>query len=253
MHGARIAIIDAGKASVVMTSEVFKEKLPGAVISVLQSGKDAIKHFETEQPHLAVVDFDLPDTDGISLILNLRQKFAGPLLLTAYPDPIVEQAVKEDLFAFNDAGTWIAKPVKPPELAKLIERFLIENKRLEKRFPVQIPTTLVGKGAGRGKRAPRSGGKTQNMSFSGVKLAVESVFDMKLGDELSLTLNIPENCETLKKADHSQPNSQEIKLKTKVAWFDSQSKTVGLRFSKLSEHQRKDLGRLLKSSQDLPQ
>ena len=107
-----ILIADACKPSLVMSSEVFKDKIAGATILVASTGKQCLELLLVNKPDMCVVDFDLPDADGVTLITAMRKSYRGPILLTAYPDKIVEQAVHSDLFAFNDAGGWVPKPVK---------------------------------------------------------------------------------------------------------------------------------------------
>ena len=101
---AIILIADSCKPSVVMSSEVFKDKLPGSVVHVAGTGKECLELLVQVKPDMCVVDFDLPDADGVTLITAMRKLYKGPILLTAFPDKIVKDAVDADLFAFNDAG-----------------------------------------------------------------------------------------------------------------------------------------------------
>ena len=130
-----ILIADSCKPSLVMTSEVFKDKILGTVVDVAMSGKDALDYLVTKRPDLCVVDFDLPDVDGPALVEAMRKLYDGPILLTAYPSEIVKQAVEEHLFTSNDASAWISKPVSFDDLSEKIDRFLLSKHRLEKRFP----------------------------------------------------------------------------------------------------------------------
>lgn len=246
MSNFKILIADAGKASVVMTSEVFKDKSPGSVVTVVGTGKECLKYIESNPVDLCVVDFDLPDTDGITLITSMREIFQRPILLTAYPDPLVEKAVQDNLFAFCDAGAWLSKPINVEELAEKIELFLVKNQRLERRFPLMMPTVVVGKGAGRGHRAPKSGGLITNISCGGVMLDIEATMRVKRGDELALTLEVPSHGRSCQGSDVMR----ELKLKTTVAWVEKTGKRLGLKFCRLTELQRKGLDRLLRSKAD---
>src|SRR5690606_33289568 len=106
-----VLIADTIKPSLVMSSEVFKDKIPGAEVIVASTGEEAIRLVEERKPDICLVDFDLPDVDGPALVIALRRVYEGPILMTAYPDQNVEKAVEEHLFAFNDANAWIRKPV----------------------------------------------------------------------------------------------------------------------------------------------
>lgn len=186
-----ILIADAIKPSLVMSSEVFKDKIAGAQILVATTGRQALEILNAEKPDMCVVDFDLPDVDGISLIHAMRKTYRGPILLTAYPDPNVEKAVSEDLFAFNDAGAWLPKPVKFDALSAKIDQFLLDKHRLGRRFDIALDTIIIGKGAGRGKRAPKVAGTITNLSLGGACISLDAPMKMKNGEEMMVALSLP--------------------------------------------------------------
>ena len=251
-----VMIVDSIKPSVVMSSEIFKDKIPGAVVLVAGTGKACLEMLAEHKPDICVVDFDLPDTDGATLIGAMRKVYTGPILLTAFPDSIVEEAVKYELFAFNDASAWIPKPVKFEVLSQKIDQFLVGKRRLGRRFEIasDIETMMVGKGAGRGKRAPKSGGKIVNLSLGGACVELFEQLKLKHGEEFTLTLPLPsaesvkdknkdKNTVTKRKAAES-----EAKIKATIAWVDKKSQLAGLAFGKLSDVQKKRLETLLRSS-----
>lgn len=190
-----IHIIDPSKPSLVMTSEVFKDKIPGAVVSCSACAKDAILYLSTkkdkEAPDLVVVDFDLPDADGVSLVRELRKTYKGPIFLTAFANDVVKHAVAEELFHYNDSCQWISKPVRSDTLDKKIEQFLFNRYRLGRRFDVDFTTLIVGKGAGRGKRAPKFDGKTTNISLGGAGVDLSTPAKLKIGDEIVVSMAVP--------------------------------------------------------------
>ena len=255
-----ILIADSSKSSLVMSSEVFKDKIPGSVVLVAATGKDCLAILQTQKPDMCVVDFDLPDADGVSLITAMRKLYSGPILLTAYPDKIVNEAVSEELFAFNDVSGWIRKPVKFDELSLKIDQFLVEQHRLGRRFDVVYKTQLIGKGAGRGKRSPKVTGKIVNLSLGGVCIAFDGQFKMKGGEEITLSISLPVGHVDSAKAaaktaalktrtrggTTTAPKGAEARLKAKVCWHDDDSMTVGLQFEKMSDVQKRGLEALLK-------
>lgn len=250
-----IHITDAGKASLVMSSEIFKDKVPGSMVLVSTTGKDCIDllihRSGISAPDICVVDFDLPDVDGVTLIREMRKYFRGPILLTAYPDKVVQEAVANDLFAYNDAGAWIAKPIRFEDLEKRIEQFLLDNHRLGKRFPIEMKTQIVGKGAGRGKRSPKVDGKIINLSFGGVCVAMPPTFKLKNGEEMTLSLHLPVETATTqlaatKKTPTTKIKTTESKVKATVAWTKDGGKLAGFQFAKLTDGQKRGLEMLLK-------
>lgn len=267
-----ILIADACKPSLVMSSEIFKDKISGATILVAANGKQTLEILQTSKPDMCVIDFDLPDVDGVTLVAAVRKVYEGPILLTAYPDKIVEQAVNSELFTFNDAGAWIPKPVKFDALSEKIDKFLLEKLRLGKRFDLAIDTLLVGKGAGRGKRAPKVTGKILNISLGGACVELSEPLKMVGGDEMLMSFMVPDDPSSLKMlrsaaaitkkspgkekaGTKTTPTTKptklsgtESKLKATIAWIDKKSGKVGIQFAKLTDIQKKSLEELLRAT-----
>ncbi len=262
----QVLIIDACKPSLVMSSEVFKDKVPGIAVLVAQSGKQCLEVLAEAKPDMCVVDFDLPDTDGVTLIHAMRKVYKGPILLTAFPDQIVEDAVKNDLFHFNDAGAWIPKPVKFDDLSAKIEKFLLEKYRLGKRFEMALETLIIGKGAGRGKRSPKVTGKIINISLGGACIELDQPMKLKGGEELLVAVPFPDpNApKPVKLTPHAKAmaarkkktakdvsadlEKSESKVKCTVAWIDKKFTKAGFKFLKLSDSQKKAVEALLRES-----
>jgi DNA-binding response OmpR family regulator len=193
-----IHIIDSSKASLVMSSEAFKDKIPGTVVTYSYTAKEGLafvldKMGEGRQgaPEALVVDFDLPDADGVSLIKELRKFYKGPIFMTAYPDKIVDYAVREELFHYHDACCWIPKPVRYDVLEQRIEQFLVNRHRLGKRFDVAFPSLMVGKGEGRGKRAPKFEGQLVNISMGGLGMVFQGAAKLKRDEEFLVSMGVP--------------------------------------------------------------
>lgn len=231
-----VLIADACKPSLVMTSEVFKDKIAGTIVDVVMTGKDAMDYLGRNQPDLCVVDFDLPDVDGPSLIEAIRKVYTGPILMTAYPDKLVEKAVSDHLFTFNDASEWLSKPINCEELSKKIDRFLVDGFRLGRRFESNMETQIIAKAAGRGKRAPKVQGHIVNLSLGGARIKLQGTLKMKKAQELTLTIQLPANEVNVKATN----GAGETKIKAKVAWINGRGE-VGLQFARLTDLQRRGL------------
>jgi CheY-like chemotaxis protein len=238
-----VLIADSCKPSLVMTSEVFKDKIMGTVVDVAATGKEALDYLIARRPDLCVVDFDLPDVDGPALVEAMRRVYDGPILMTAYPSDIVKQAVVENLFAYQDASAWIPKPINFDDLSEKIDRFLVSKHRLERRFNASFMTQLVGKAAGRGKRAPKVDGKVLNISLGGACVKLQGPLKVKKSQELTMSIELPAQDEEGKSATARKKKTlaaSESKIKAKVAWINSKGE-VGLQFGKLTDVQRKQL------------
>lgn len=234
-----VLIADASKPSLVMTSEVFKDKILGATVEVTENGKDTIAYLQEKSPDMCVVDFDLPDTDGPALYETIRKIYSGPVLITAYPDSFVEEAINSNLFAFNDACSWVRKPVRFDDLSEKIDRFLLGKHRVSKRYDAEVSTQLISKASGRGKRAPKVEGRVIDMSFGGARIRCGSAMKVAPLQELTLSLAIPED---LSKKDHLTMTGRnpETKIKATVAW-QKEGGEIGVQFSRLTDVQKKNL------------
>ena len=238
-----------------MTSEIFKDRVSGTTIFIAQSGREALEFLEKEKPDMCVVDFDLPDSDGITLIGLMRKVYSGPILLTAYPDPTVKKAVEQNLFTQNDAGAYVRKPIKFADLSEKIEEFLLEKRRIGKRFDLgdEMDTMIIGKGAGRGKRAPKVTGQIVNVSLGGVCVEVEELIKLSKDEEMTVLMSLPSAAEIKARAKSTggakKPSKQaETKIKCKVAWIDKKNLQVGLMFNRLTDVQKKGVEALLRAN-----
>ncbi len=243
-----VLIIDTGKASLVMSSEIFKDKIPG--VKVLTAGTAALglEIAKREKPDLCMVDFDLPDADGVSLIMAMRKFFKNPILLTAYPDPMVEKAVAEHLFAYNDSGGWIPKPVRAEALSQKIDHFLVDGKRVGKRFEVSpLDTMMIAKAAGRGKRAPKFIGVLKTLSLGGACVVSDEAKKLKRNQEVMISIAMPSNARKPKDPNKKPSRTTEKKFKASIAWISKDQ--VGLQFARLTEVQKQGLEDFLRAWQ----
>ena len=261
-----ILIADAYKSSLVMTSEVFKDKILGATIFIAKTGKDCLALVEQQKFDMIVVDFDLPDADGINLTKALRKVYSGPILLTAFPDPLIQKAIENELFPYRDVSEWIKKPVSADVLCEKIDRYLLDGERVRKRYQTSLDAMLIGKGAGRGKRAPKVKGNVINLSIGGALLKLDNQLKMKIGEEVSLNLSLQLGSGPDRKVDVTKKdtvakdqNSGEsasvnkglTKIKAKIAWANKSKKEAGIYFENLTENHRKVLENLLKTSEEI--
>ena len=275
-----VLIADVFKSSLVMTSEVFKDRLQGAAVYIAGTGEQTLKIVEEQPMDMIVIDFDLPDVDGVTLTKLLRRTFSGPILITAYPDNIVSEVIPRELFTYSDASAWLAKPIKHQKLVEMIDHFLVKKRRFRRRYSTVIDALIVGKGAGRGKRAPKVRGKIVNMSIGGALLNLEHGLKFKTGEDISLTMFYPASSQdgsslTLKSVPNNKtPRSLTIenstavspittqtdsqgwqkgiaKLKAKVAWVDQNGKLAGVNFENLSENHRRAVEAILRQSSEI--
>ncbi|NBO38289.1 response regulator [bacterium] len=139
----RILIADSSKASLVMTSEVFKDHFPGVQVVVARTSADAIELAKTAgELDAFIIDYDLPDRDGAYTAARLKKMFAQPILITAFDRPDVQETIDRDLSAFDDCLSWLKKPVKPELVVSLAQRFIEGKHRCQRRLNCHIPAFL---------------------------------------------------------------------------------------------------------------
>lgn len=242
-----------------MSSEIFKDKIAGTEVIVAGTGAEALELVEREKPDMCLIDFDLPDADGASLIVAMRKVYKGPILLQAFPDDVAKQAVDDLLFYYDDASQIVAKPVQFDDLSSHVDNFLVKGRRVSKRFDTDLETLVIAKAAGRGKRAPKCSGRVTNMSIGGACVTLDTIIKMKKSQELTLAIAFPKNTNipkgakkktTAKKVSTSKPKGAaktvETKLKGTVCWIEDDQ--IGLEFGKLTEVQRSGLEAFLRKS-----
>lgn len=135
-------IADASKASLVMTSEVFKDHYPGVQVVVARSSAEALeiaKHHEGLDAF--VIDFDLPDFDGAQTAQRLKKLYSIPILITAFDRPEVVQTIETSLKQYADCQSWLKKPVNPEIVIAVAQRFCDNKTRTtqQKRVSCNLP------------------------------------------------------------------------------------------------------------------
>lgn len=139
----RILIADASKASLVMTSEVFKDHFPGVQVVVARTSADAIELAKTAgELDAFIIDYDLPDRDGAYTAARLKKMFTQPILITAFDRPDVQESIDRELAAFDDCLSWLKKPVKTELVVSLAQRFIEGQYRCQRRLSCAVPAFI---------------------------------------------------------------------------------------------------------------
>ncbi|MCY4380582.1 MAG: response regulator [Proteobacteria bacterium] len=244
-----ILLVDNLKSSLVMTSEVFKDCIKGCQINIVRSGKECLDYLKksSSNPDLVVVDFDLPDTDGVMLSRLLKKSYEGPVIITAFPDRVVDDAIAKELFVYNDSFSWVKKPVRLEEFSGVIEQFLTYNRRVTKRFATDL-NILIGKKPVAGKTLEMMVGRMVDISMGGLKVHFPlenscASFPMKERNQVAIHLTLPgKNTQEKTPSESQQPGLSKVHLKGKVVWQQKQKTdangnylVMGVKFLKLSD------------------
>ncbi|MES2614656.1 MAG: response regulator [Bdellovibrionota bacterium] len=136
----KILIADSSKASLVMTSEVFKDHYPGIQVLVARNSAEAISLAKSsENIDAFIVDFDLPDTNGAQTALLLKKMSKTPILITAFDDFNSIQTIETLLTKYADCKSWLKKPVNPEVVIAVAQRYCDGKIRAQKRISCQLP------------------------------------------------------------------------------------------------------------------
>ena len=123
-----VIVVDPIKSSLVMTSEIVKECVSGVSIKIATNGHDCLNLVDSNNFDMMIIDFDLPDTDGVSLYNLLRNTYKGPIIIMAYPsdDNVVQDAIDKELFLYADSAQWLHKPISKKLLSQIIQKYLMQ-------------------------------------------------------------------------------------------------------------------------------
>lgn len=142
-HMKKILIADASKASLVMTSEVFKDHFPGVHVLVAKTSAEALEIAKKEESIDAfVVDFDLPDKDGAYTAARIKKMYSIPVLITAFDRDDVQEAIQHHCSAYDDCLSWLAKPVNSELVVSIAHRFIEGSYRTQRRVDCLIPSIV---------------------------------------------------------------------------------------------------------------
>jgi DNA-binding NtrC family response regulator len=124
---ARILIVDDEPAVLRPLEHFFASQ--GFEVATARSLSQAIESYRAAPPDVALLDFALPDGNGLDLLRQLKgiDDSVPVILLTAHGSiDLAVQAVKDG------AENFVTKPVELPALKVVVER-LAENRRLQRR------------------------------------------------------------------------------------------------------------------------
>jgi two-component system response regulator AtoC len=149
---ARVLIVedDAGYARALARSL----ERSGHEVTTCASAEEARKHVGAAAPEVVVLDYQLPDANGLTLLDELRGRLPGAVFLlnTAYPDlDVAVDAMRRGAFDY------VAKDAEMRECLMRVER-AAEVARLRRRVaeaPAEAGSVLVGESAPMKKLASR--------------------------------------------------------------------------------------------------
>jgi two-component system OmpR family response regulator len=136
IHNPHIAIVDDEAPAREMVGDYLK--MHGFTVTLCDGGKSLRDAIETNMPDLVVLDLNMPEEDGLSIIRDLKSRSNVPvIMLTATASPI-DRVVGLEL----GADDYIAKPC---ELRELMARIRSVLRRSSTAKPPATPDTASHK------------------------------------------------------------------------------------------------------------
>ncbi len=261
---ATALIADCSKSGVVMTSEIVKDKLTGIRVITTGTGAGCLEIAKKEKPSIILVDFDLPDADGPSLVRTLRSFYHGPILMTAFPDDNVKALAAQELCFFDDANEWLTKPINAIKLEAQLDKFLVQHHRVMRRFSVDFPAVISAKTIG-ARKSQEVAVACVNISLSGLLLKIEDMANIKKNTQITISLpdSLKEAPKIVKKktskaakktATAKKENKKSsgpsvhkgaVTLEAKIAWKNDE--LAGFTFKNVTATQAEKLENLLRN------
>lgn len=102
-----ILLVEDDRRLADLTAQYFLQN--GLTVAIESHGDRAMARFKADQPRVVLLDLMLPGTDGLTLCRELRQIFAGPILIFTARDSDIDQVIGLEA----GADDYVAKPVDP--------------------------------------------------------------------------------------------------------------------------------------------
>lgn len=115
MSPYRILLVD-DEPDVLRSIGAYFEKL-GHEVFRAANGEEALATFERAQPHVTILDYQLPDMSGMDVLGRLKRRHAVVLMLTGHGE--IDTAVEAMRLG---AETFLQKPVDMNHLQQAVEK-----------------------------------------------------------------------------------------------------------------------------------
>jgi len=113
----------------------------GHQVTIAHKGKDGLKAFESKSFDFILLDYRLPDTTGMDILLEVRKVNTSTpvVIMTSFND--IRTAVKA---IKSGAYEYITKPVNPDELLMILDQAMRKEKTPQPTEPTQEKKFVTG-------------------------------------------------------------------------------------------------------------
>lgn len=117
---------------------VFALHKAGMETRTAKDGAEALKAFHDYNPHLIVLDINMPEMNGFDLCKELRKFTDVPVLFLSSRDDEIDRVVGLEI----GGDDYVTKPFSPRELVARVQVILKRSKKLS--VPMQISALVYG-------------------------------------------------------------------------------------------------------------
>ena len=90
-HVVDILLVEDDRRLADLTAEYFEQN--GLSVALESRGDQALSHFAKVKPRVVLLDLMLPGADGLTICLELREIFDGPILIFPQRDSGIDQII----------------------------------------------------------------------------------------------------------------------------------------------------------------
>lgn len=176
----RVVLVDDHRMLSELLAGALSERDEIAVVGVAGSGSEAVPMVAALHPDVVILDYDLPDADGVSLIGPIADASVGcrVLMLTSFTDPVI----LSDAIAAGCAG-FVTKRNSTDEIVSAV----IAAHSDETPVSPDMVRSLVGRDR------PALGSDLTAREIEVLRLAARGLSNKEIAEELVLSVNTIRN------------------------------------------------------------
>jgi len=130
-----ILIVDDERGILTALTGVLEDE--GYTVYVAETGKEALRKLEENEPSVVLLDIWLPDMDGLDVLEEIKRRYRDTIVIVMSGHGTIETAVRATKLGAYD---YVEKPISMERIILLIKHALeqrqleIENVQLKKRY-----------------------------------------------------------------------------------------------------------------------
>jgi two-component system catabolic regulation response regulator CreB len=129
----------------ILENIVYSLETEGFKPTGCSTGEEGLRHFESDDPDLVILDIGLPDTSGFELCKEIRSHSSVPVIFLTARSEEVDRIVGLEI----GADDYVVKPFSPRELSARVRAVLrrcapVPDETPDARPPAKVPFQIDG-------------------------------------------------------------------------------------------------------------